>query len=135
MPGATMRAIPNCEDCCNCKDSDKQKDGYKCSCQCKCFGFFQYKEWEHDSEQDLPTHFAPKSIKILYRDRIRVFYGTVNQAKNDGYTDFSESIFSNKNGFVYSYTGLRGDAKFLYKQVKRGDEKRVELVKTPTPDD
>lgn len=40
-----------------------------------------------------------------------MFYGTVTQAKKAGYKDFSEHVFSKPNGFVYSYTGLRGDAK------------------------
>lgn len=62
-----------------------------------------------------------------------MFYGTVTAAKNDGYTDFNDYVFSNKNGFVYSYTGLRGDAKFLYRQIKRGEEKRVQLIKAATP--
>lgn len=93
---------------------EKRNKEHKCPCICKCFGYFQYKEWNHDSD-DIPSHFSDKSITILYRDRVRVFYGTVTAAKNDGYTDFNEGVFSNRNGFVYSYTGLRGDAKFLYR--------------------
>jgi hypothetical protein len=54
-------------------------------------------------------------IKILYRDRIKVFYSRVKEAEFDGYTDFKALNFSNKNGFLYSFTGLRGDAKKLYK--------------------
>lgn len=76
--------------------------------------------------------FQEGNIKILYRDKIRVFYGTVNQAKQAGYTEFSEQIFKNPQGFVYSYTGLRGDAKRLYNSIKKGTEKRVQLVKAPT---
>ena len=105
-----------------------------CNCVCKCFGHFNYDEWEHTAAE-LPSHFAAGSIKIIYRDRIRVFYGTVKAALADGYKDFNEQIFSNKNGFVYSYTGLRGDSKFLYKEIKKGIEKRVQLVKAVTPED
>jgi hypothetical protein len=43
-------------------------------------------------------------------------------------------LFSNKNGYLYSFTGLRGDAKRLYKSIQKGEEKRVELVKAETPD-
>lgn len=105
-----MKQNPDCNDCCSCKNAAKKN----CTCVCKCFGFFQYDEWGHD-EADLPTHFTNGSIKMIYRDKIRVFYSTVQNALNDGYKEFSESVFSNKRGFVYSYTGLRGDAKFLYK--------------------
>ena len=61
-----------------------------------------------------------------------MFYGSVKQAKADNYTEFSDFVFSNQNGFVYSYTGLRGDAKQLYRKIKKGDEKRVQLVKCET---
>lgn len=59
----------------------------------------------------------------------------MTQAKQDNYHEFNEHLFSNKNGFVYSYTGLRGDAKILYRKVVRGEEKRVKLVKVPTPEE
>ena len=110
VPDAPLKSIPNCMDCCTCNDN-KKKGNSKCSCLCKCFGYFQYKDWEFDYDFDLPKHFEKANIKILYRDKIRVFYGTVTQAKQAGYTEFSESVFRNPNGFVYSYSGLRGDAK------------------------
>jgi hypothetical protein len=44
-------------------------------------------------------------------------------------------VFSNKNGYLYSFTGLRGDAKTLYKAIKEGREKRVKLIKCPKPED
>ena len=80
----------------------------------------------------LPKHFAEANIKILYRDKIRVFYPTVTQAKQDGYTEFDEHLFSRKDGYLYSYTGLRGNAKTLYKRIITGQEKRIKLIKTPT---
>jgi hypothetical protein len=54
---------------------------------------------------------ADSSIKILYRDRIRVFYSTVEAALQDGYRDYDTSCYSEKKGYLYSFTGLRGDAK------------------------
>jgi len=64
-----------------------------------------------------------------------VFYNKVQNATQDGYTDFKQLNFSNKNGYLYSFTGLRGDAKRLYHNIKQGKEKRVSLVKAPTPSD
>mgnify|MGYP006086638209 CR=1 FL=1 len=64
-----------------------------------------------------------------------MFYGTVAQANQAGYKEFSETVFSKKNGYVYSYTGLRGDAKRLYTAVTKGEEKRVQIIKCPTPED
>ena len=85
-------------------------------------------------ESDLPA-FGAADITILYRDRIRVFYSRVHQAQADNYTDYKQLSFSNKNGFLYSFTGLRGDAKRMYKRIMSGEEKRVRLVKAPTPAD
>jgi hypothetical protein len=67
-------------------------------------------------------HLEPCSIKILYRDRIKVFYSQVKNAEFDGYTDFKSLNFSNKNGYLYSFTGLRGDAKKLYKSIMKKNE-------------
>jgi hypothetical protein len=61
-----------------------------------------------------------------------VFYGTVTQAKADGYDQFSDFVFSNPQGYVYSYSGLRGDARRLYRNIKNGNEKRVQLIKAKT---
>ena len=72
------------------------------------------------------------SIKILYRDKIRVFYNTVKVAKQDGYTQFNEHVFTNPNGFLYSYTGLRGDSRKLYYKIRTGTEKRVQCIKAST---
>ena len=77
-------------------------------------------------------HLEIGSIKIIYRDKIKVFYSKVKNAEFDGFTDFKQVCFSNKNGYLYSFTGLRGDAKSLYKSVMKGDEKRVQLVKAET---
>ena len=37
-----------------------------------------------------------------------------------------------KDGCLYSFTGLRGDAKQLYFDIYEGREKRVVLVRAPT---
>lgn len=68
------------------------------------------------------------SIEILYRDHIRVFYNKVKDAENDGYNEFNEDKFTKKDGYLYSFTGLRGDAKELYLRIMKGEEKRVKLV-------
>lgn len=75
------------------------------------------------------------SIKILYRDKIRVFYNRVSAAIADGYGEYKASTFTNKNGYLYSFTGLRGDAKKLYKSIVKKEEKRVRLVHAPEPVD
>jgi len=64
-----------------------------------------------------------------------VFYNKVQQAMNDGYTEFKQLNFSNKNGYLYSFTGLRGDAKRLYHNIKSDREKRVQLIRAPLPVD
>lgn len=97
-----------------------------------CLGHFYPKEWDFNYETELVDHWPDASIKILYRDKIKVFYSTVNIAKKDGYTQFSDIVFSKKNGYVYSYTGLRGDAKRLYYRITQNTEKKVAVIKTPS---
>ena len=77
FPDAALKSNPNCGECCGCSEAKKQKNP-KCDCMCKCWGYFKYEDWDFDHDKDLPTHFGPASIKILYRDKVRVFYGTVN---------------------------------------------------------
>ena len=64
--------------------------------------------------------FETGQIKILYRDKIKVFYGNVEIAERDGYDEFDKGIYNRKKGYLYSFTGLRGDAKSLYKSIKSG---------------
>jgi len=68
-------------------------------------------------------------IHILYRDHIRVYYHSEREAFNDGYNVFDQSKAVNKNGNVYPFIGIRGDAKELYRKIIIGKEKRVKLIK------
>jgi hypothetical protein len=54
-----------------------------------------------------------------------VFYKQVQDAEHDNYTNYKKADFQNNNGYLYSFTGLRGDAKELYKSVVEGKEKRL----------
>jgi hypothetical protein len=53
-------------------------------------------------------------IKIIYREKIRVFYENLTAAERDGYTDYDKKKFRKKENCLYGYTGLRGDARELY---------------------
>ena len=66
---------------------------------------------------------------------MKVFYSKVRLALADGYTDFDRRVYSKMDGYLYSFTGLRGDAKSLYKKVVAGTERRVKLVQAPTWED
>jgi len=80
--------------------------------------------------------FCAGDIKILYRDRFRVFFKTAKEAQAAGYFEFDmeERKDLKEESYVYAFTGLRGDAKQLYLQVKNGDEQRVSFVKAETPE-
>ena len=109
-----------------------------CACLCKCFGYFKYDEWPNRGSLTNPLQlpeFAEGDIKILYRDRLKVFFKSAKEATDAGYTDFEvdERATKKKDGYVYSFTGLRGDAKQLYLDVRSGTEKRVSFVKAETP--
>ena len=106
-------ALKKCKDkafCCHC---DKTPN---CDCVCDCYGYFDTTSdgWDYDPQQMPLPKFEPGHIKILYRDRIKVFYSKVKYGVEDGYTEFRKDIYNNPNGYLYSFTGLRGDAKQLY---------------------
>ena len=62
-----------------------------------------------------------------------MFFKKAHEAIAKDYTVFNEQEKSKrKDGLVYSFSGLRGDAKQLYFDVKEGREKRVALVRAPT---
>ena len=77
-----------CQNCCVCStpkppviaETDQTKDSCKCTCYCL-GGHIVYREHEFDYDKWLPKYFNDVSIKILYRDKIRVFYDTVSAAK------------------------------------------------------
>jgi hypothetical protein len=105
-----------------------QKVDNKCEAgTCKCFGSVVDRNWYVDG-----TSIVEKfniEIQILYRDHIRVFYSTEQDAISDGYTSYDRRAL-NKQGRVYPFIGIRGDAKELYRKIIRGEEKRVQLIKT-----
>ena len=63
---------------------------------------------------------------------MKVFYINAAAARKDGYTDFDTKKFPRDSSIVYGYTGLRGDAKELYKKIGKGEEKRVQIIEAPT---
>jgi hypothetical protein len=80
-----------------------------------------------------PKRCSPDiSIKILYRDKVRVYYENLDQATRDGYADYDADLFSKRKNCLYGYTGLRSDAKELWQKIRDGKEKRVKLVQAPT---
>ena len=144
-PGAFRKFVNNCKTCCKCQTQQSklaQQEPYRCKhCICKCFGFFAFQDWnlkENFSEfpNCLPLgDFENTEVSILYREDIKVFYKKVQDAEKDGYTNFNKSDFLNENGYLYSFTGLRGDAKELYRRVTNNLEPRLKLIKALTTAD
>jgi len=69
-------------------------------------------------------------IQILFRDHIRVYYPSEQDAIDDNYNFFHKKEALNKQGKIYPFIGIRGDAKELYRKIIRGEEKRINLIRT-----
>ncbi|KAK1948017.1 Splicing factor ESS-2 [Phytophthora citrophthora] len=69
------------------------------------------------------SFFNPKEIMILHRSPIRCYYGSTKEAEADG----ADATRVDRSGCVNTFTGLREDAKRLYKSVSSGREVRVRL--------
>jgi hypothetical protein len=102
----------------------KNKQCNNCIIECICFGAIKDKNWgELELKEDV-------EVFILYKDLIRVYYTNEEEAKEDNYTIYNRPEALNKQGKVYPFIGIRGDAKMLYKKIMDGEEKRVKLIKT-----
>ncbi len=65
-------------------------------------------------------------ITILYRDKIKVYYSTLVNAHADDYHDGDgTSTSKTANSIVYPFTGIRGDAKELWRRARKGQEPRL----------
>jgi hypothetical protein len=115
-------------DCVNCNREGQEED------TCMCLGSeFEYQEAGFDYST-LPQ-LSRGSIKILYRDKIRVFYDSVSAAREDGYYEFNDDDYPKRSGVLYGYTGLRGDAKQLYQDIVTKEERRIKLIRAQKPED
>jgi hypothetical protein len=75
--------------------------------------------WYKDSDQSAASSH---SIYIVHRHEIKVFYSCKRDADRDKYSSY-EGI--NKQGQIHPFSGLRGDAKALYRNIRTGIETRV----------
>lgn len=117
---AYKKYVQNCQSCCKCLNAVKtslNKQPHSCKiCVCKCFGYFQFQDWKaRELLEPLDFENGIESVSIIHREDIKVFYKRVQDAEADNYKNFKKTDFQNQNGYLYSFTGLRGDAKELYK--------------------
>jgi hypothetical protein len=89
---------------------------------------FEYSPWTIGgllNHQD----FAHIKIKIIYKHDIKVHYKSKEEALMDGFTNFNKNCINSK-GIIYPFTGIRGDAKQLWRRVKiLKSEDKVEFIK------
>ena len=71
--------------------------------------------------------FPNVTVRIIHRSAIKVFFESSSHAIKAGYTDF---VGLSWGGHVHEFAGLRGDAKKLYLDAKKGAQKRIVLVRT-----
>lgn len=62
-----------------------------------------------------PIVMRPGQIQILFREKIKVFYNSTEAASADGYNEYDRRFDVTRGGIVYPFTGLRGDAKELFR--------------------
>ena len=106
------------------------KNCENCSQNNCCFGKIIDKNWDLPENDDHNNSFQNDiEVLILYRDHIKVHYPSEKDALDDNYTIYEKKDAVNKNGNVYPFIGLRGDAKELYRNIIKGNENRVKLVK------
>lgn len=89
---------------------------------------FSYEPWHIGGILSHPD-FAHIKINIIYKNDIKVMYKSKEEAMMDGYTNFNKGVLNSK-GIIYPFTGLRGDAKDLWRRIRiLKTEKQIEFVK------
>jgi hypothetical protein len=64
-----------------------------------------------------PNMFSPASIQLLYRNRLRIFYPSAEEALLDNYLDFTAQDICPVTNRVFRLGGLRGDARQLWRRL------------------
>ena len=80
-----------------------------------------------DSSASKLWRWGEAEITIVHRSAIRLYYRSENDARRDHYEGLDDASVSGA-GRVNSFCGLRGVAKQLYNEIRRGCERRVQLV-------
>ena len=53
-------------------------------------------------------------------------------AQADQYYDYDSKLDVSKGGIVFPFTGIRGDAKELWRRIKKGQEDKIQLIRADT---
>ena len=89
---------------------------------------FEYLPWNVGGILSHPD-FCHIKIKIICKNELKVNYKLKEEAAMDGYTNFTNNCINSK-GIIYPFTGLRGDAKQLWRRVTiLKTEDQIEFIK------
>jgi hypothetical protein len=77
-----------------------------------------------------PGMFSAGSIRLLYRNRLRVFYPSAEEAIADGYSDFTGEDICPVTRRVFRAAGLRADGRQLWRRLsgRPGTEPETRVV-------
>ena len=82
-------------------------------------------------QDDSGINFSENGIKILYRTRPKVYFGTPEEARQAGYHSFDSRDICSKTGRLFRLAGMRFDGRELLMQVLglggRNPEPRVRM--------
>eukprot|EP00602_Paraphysomonas_sp_CaronLab_P005741 CAMPEP_0185032342 /NCGR_PEP_ID=MMETSP1103-20130426/20321_1 /TAXON_ID=36769 /ORGANISM="Paraphysomonas bandaiensis, Strain Caron Lab Isolate" /LENGTH=1063 /DNA_ID=CAMNT_0027568195 /DNA_START=198 /DNA_END=3389 /DNA_ORIENTATION=+ len=85
--------------------------------------------WNKDTDNSVTfpgtANQYPHCIYIIHRTAVKVFYSCKKDADKDKYTSYDGV---NKQGQIHAFSGLRGDAKNLYRNIRTGIETRVRML-------
>jgi Pyridine nucleotide-disulphide oxidoreductase len=77
-----------------------------------------------------PEMFSAGSIQLLYRNRVRIFYPSAEEALADGYSDFTAEDICPVTRRVFRLGGLRADGRQLWRRLsaRPGAEPETRVV-------
>ncbi|CDW84955.1 UNKNOWN [Stylonychia lemnae] len=126
--------ISTCGKCVSCPLGLTHSSTQSCLCQqyCKCMSSPKLPNPTMNDLDDVQfpcISYDKTKVQILYRDKIKVYYSSVIMAQTDNYNDYDSKLDVSKGGIVYPFTGIRGDAKELYRKISKGIENRITLIR------
>ena len=58
-------------------------------------------------------------MKVVFRNCIKVHFQNQQAAMNENYSDYDRRLDMSKGSIIYPFTGIRGEAKDLWRLIKR----------------
>lgn len=132
LPVHVLDECPSCNTCPHRLDHQKGT-ACKCGLECACLSK-PYLPVNNKGVDDFqwPIFADGDSVTVVTRTPMRVFFESKEAAREWNYSRYQEEDIAPDSGFIDFYTGVKAEARDLWKDIQRGEFKWVKFVNAPT---